>query len=72
MFEGSAEEAVTLYVSLFPGASVVQIERYPDGKVKLATFQIAGHSIHCIDSPVKHGFTFTPATSLFVECESAD
>lgn len=25
----------------------------------------------CIDSPVKHGFTFTPSISLFVECESA-
>jgi predicted 3-demethylubiquinone-9 3-methyltransferase (glyoxalase superfamily) len=24
----------------------------------------------CIDSPVKHGFTFTPASSLFVECEN--
>jgi predicted 3-demethylubiquinone-9 3-methyltransferase (glyoxalase superfamily) len=24
----------------------------------------------CIDSPIKHEFTFTPSTSLFVECES--
>ena len=23
----------------------------------------------CIDSPIKHGFTFTPSMSLFVECE---
>lgn len=22
----------------------------------------------CIDSPMKHGFTFTPAISLFVQC----
>ena len=26
----------------------------------------------CFDSPVKHAFTFTPASSLFVECESED
>jgi predicted 3-demethylubiquinone-9 3-methyltransferase (glyoxalase superfamily) len=26
----------------------------------------------CIDSPVKHEFTFTPAMSLFVDCQSED
>jgi predicted 3-demethylubiquinone-9 3-methyltransferase (glyoxalase superfamily) len=25
----------------------------------------------CIDSPVEHPFTFTPAVSLFVDCETA-
>ena len=24
----------------------------------------------CIDSPVKHAFTFTPSISLFVDCET--
>lgn len=24
----------------------------------------------CIDSPVKHAFTFTPSMSIFVECEN--
>ncbi len=24
----------------------------------------------CIDSPIKHEFTFTPSISIFVECES--
>ena len=24
----------------------------------------------CFDSPTKHDFTFTPAISIFVECES--
>ena len=28
------------------------------------------HRIVVIDSPVKHAFSFTPATSLFVECDS--
>ena len=26
----------------------------------------------CIDSYVKHAFTFTPAMSLFVDCDTAD
>lgn len=26
----------------------------------------------CIDSPVEHDFTFTPAISLYVTCESED
>jgi predicted 3-demethylubiquinone-9 3-methyltransferase (glyoxalase superfamily) len=76
MFEGVAEEAMNFYVSLFPGSEVVQVERYgpgehgAEGTVKIATFTLAGQEFHCIDSPVKHGFTFTPSISLFVDCES--
>jgi predicted 3-demethylubiquinone-9 3-methyltransferase (glyoxalase superfamily) len=33
-----------------------------------ATFAINGQIFMCVDSPVKHGFTFTPAMSLFVDC----
>jgi predicted 3-demethylubiquinone-9 3-methyltransferase (glyoxalase superfamily) len=33
-----------------------------------ATFTLAGQTYMCIDSPVKHDFTFTPAMSLFVDC----
>ena len=38
--------------------------------MKKATFSLAGQSFMCIDSPAKHGFTFTPAMSLFVDCAS--
>jgi len=74
MFEGQAEEAMTFYVSLFPGSEVWSIERYgpgemgPEGSVKRADFTLAGHALMCIDSPAKHAFTFTPSVSLFVEC----
>jgi predicted 3-demethylubiquinone-9 3-methyltransferase (glyoxalase superfamily) len=77
MFEGKAEEAMTFYMSLFDDSKVIAIERYgPDGpgkegSVVHATFTLAGQQLMCIDSPVKHGFTFTPSTSLFVECNSA-
>ncbi|HMO58821.1 MAG TPA: VOC family protein [Roseiflexaceae bacterium] len=76
MFEGTAEEAINLYVSLFAGAAITHIERYgPDeqgaeGKVKQARFTLGGHNLIGYDSPIHHNFTFTPAISLFVECES--
>lgn len=76
MFEGSAEAAMNLYVGLFPNSAVSRVERYgpgepgAEGSVKRADFVIAGQRLMCIDSPVKHAFTFTPSMSLFVECES--
>ncbi|WP_329380586.1 VOC family protein [Streptomyces sp. NBC_01351] len=77
MFEGRAEEALTFYISLFDDAEVIDISRYDAegpgeaGTVKLATFSLAGQQFKCIDSYVTHEFGFTPAVSLFVECESA-
>ena len=74
MFEGRAEEAMCLYVSLFKGSEIKQIKRYgpgeqgTEGSVKRAEFTLAGHRLACIDSPVKHAFTFTPSVSLFVDC----
>jgi predicted 3-demethylubiquinone-9 3-methyltransferase (glyoxalase superfamily) len=74
MFEGRAEEAMTLYLSLFNG-EVTAIQRYgpegpgKEGSVARAEFTLAGHRLACIDSPAKHAFTFTPSASLFVECE---
>ena len=76
MFEGAAEEAMTFFVSLFGNSRIEQIERYgpgemgAEGSVKLAVFSLAGRDFLCIDSPVKHGFTFTPAFSFFVDAES--
>ena len=74
MFEGKAEEAMSFYVSLFPDSRVISISRYgageagKEGTVMRAVFSIAGQEIMCIDSPMKHDFTFTPAMSLFVDC----
>lgn len=76
MFEGKAEQAIRFYVSLFGNSQIDQIERYgpgemgAEGTVKRATFTIAGQPFACIDSPTKHAFTFTPSSSMFVECES--
>ncbi|MGQ4878600.1 VOC family protein [Billgrantia sp. LNSP4103-1] len=75
MFDGNAERALMFYVSLFKQAELVGLERYgpgepgAEGSVRLAEFTLAGRRYYCIDSPVKHDFTFTPSLSLFVECE---
>ena len=75
MFEGSAEDAMNQYVSLFQGASVVHVERYgpneaiPEGTFKLGKFEIAGHKLTCFDSPTPHAFKFTPSISIFVNCD---
>jgi predicted 3-demethylubiquinone-9 3-methyltransferase (glyoxalase superfamily) len=76
MFYGKADEAMTLYTSVFPNSKVTSIKRYGKGEaaaegwVVHATFTLNGQGLMCIDSPAKHDFTFTPATSLFVDCAS--
>lgn len=75
MFTGQAGEAMDFYVSLFSG-EVIDIERYgagepgPEGTIKRASFRIAGQTVMCTDSYVQHAFGFTPALSLFVDCET--
>ena len=76
MFEGAAEKAMNLYVSLFHGSGITRVERYglgeqgAEGTIKRAEFTLCGHHLICIDSPIKHAFTFTPSMSIFVDCEN--
>lgn len=78
MFSGAAEEAMNLYISLFPQSRIVTLERYgpegpgKEGTVKLAVFELNSTPLMCIDSFVQHAFTFTPATSLFVDCDDQE
>lgn len=78
MFDGRAEEAVSLYVSLFPDSSITSLQKYgpegpgKEGSVQLASFTLHGTPFMAIDSPVPHEFTFTPATSIYVSCASED
>lgn len=74
MFTGQAEEALRLYTSLFEAAEIVSLERYgpeeagPEGSVRHAVFTLNGQKFMCIDSYVKHDFSFTASSSLFVTC----
>jgi predicted 3-demethylubiquinone-9 3-methyltransferase (glyoxalase superfamily) len=78
MFEGSAEAAMNFYLSLFADGKIVDIKRYvaggpgKEGSVMRASFTIAGQTVMCIDSPMKHAFGFTPSFSLFVDCASEE
>ncbi|EKD94060.1 MAG: 3-demethylubiquinone-9 3-methyltransferase [uncultured bacterium] len=76
MFEGKAEEAMNFYISLFGDSKIGKITRYkaneagPEGSIMHAIFALNGREYMCIDSPAHHEFTFTPAFSIFVDCES--
>lgn len=78
MFEGRAEEAIKLYTSLFADSAILHIVRYepgapgPEGKVMHALFSLAGQLYMAIDSGIAHEFTFTPAMSIYVNCETED
>ena len=77
MFDGKAEEAINLYVALFPDSEALGIIPYDDdppemkGKVLRGGFRIGDQIFMCMDSPVRHDFGFTPAFSIYVDCESA-
>jgi predicted 3-demethylubiquinone-9 3-methyltransferase (glyoxalase superfamily) len=76
MFEGQAEAALNFYISLFKDSQVISITRYgpneagAEGSVMHATFSLNGQQFMAIDSNVHHQFTFTPAISLYVSCET--
>lgn len=76
MFDGRAEEAMGFYVSLLPNSEILECVRYEGGenkgKIQQASFTLDGREFICIDTPVKHDFSFTPATSIFVDCASGE
>ena len=73
-FDGKAEEAMTFYVSVFRNSKVVNVTRYgaggpgPAGTVMSATFQLDGQTFMALNGGPQ--FTFTPAISFFVNCET--
>ena len=77
MFQGgSAQAALDLYFATFPDSRMVRVERYaqgdpgPAGTIKVAVFTLCGREFMCSDSPISHGFSFTPASSIFVHFDS--
>lgn len=73
-FDGKAEEAMNFYVSIFKNSKIVSVTRYgdagpgPKGTVMTATFQLDGHEFIALNGGPE--FTFSPAISFFVNCES--
>lgn len=78
MFQGGkAEEAMNYYTSLIEDSEITTIIRYgsnepggDEGTVMKATFTLKGQEFMCIDSNIKHQFTFTPSFSIYISCET--
>ena len=75
-FNDKAEEAANFYVSLFKNSKIKEIRRYgdagpgPKGSVMTITFQIEGQEFIALNGGPH--FSFTPAISLFVNCQTQE
>ncbi|MCZ8511945.1 VOC family protein [Paenibacillus filicis] len=73
-FDGNAEEAMNFYTSIFKNAKIESVIRYgeagpgPKGTVMSCTFQLNGQQFMAINGGPH--FTFSPAISFFVNCET--
>ncbi len=75
-FDGKAEEAMNFYVSVFKNSKVGAVTRYddagpgPKGSVMSVTFDLDGQSFYALNGGPQ--FTFSPAISFFVNCETQE
>ena len=75
-FDTQAEEAAKFYTSIFKNSKIASIKRYgdagprPKGTVMTVAFQIEGQEFVALNGGPQ--FTFTPAISLFVNCETQE
>ena len=67
-FDGKAEEAANFYVSIFKDSRILNVGRIPGGAVISVQFQLEGQKFYALNGGPQ--FTFTPAISLFVDCET--
>jgi predicted 3-demethylubiquinone-9 3-methyltransferase (glyoxalase superfamily) len=75
-FDTQAEEAAKLYTSLFKNSSIGKISRYPpgapgqEGKVMTVEFKLDGQDFIALNGGPH--FSFTPAVSMFIKCETQE
>jgi predicted 3-demethylubiquinone-9 3-methyltransferase (glyoxalase superfamily) len=75
-FDTQAEEAAKFYTSIFKNSKIENIGRYgdagpgDDGTVMSATFELEGQEFIALNGGPQ--FTFTPAISFFVSCETQE
>ena len=73
-FDGKAEEAMNFYTSIFKNSRIGSVTRYgeegpgPKGAVMSATFQLNGQEFIALNGGPQ--FTFSPAISFLVSCET--
>ena len=72
-FNGQAEEAMNFYTSVFKDSKVINVSRYgeaPKDTVMSATFELNGQKFMALNGGPH--FSFTPAISFFVGCETQE
>jgi predicted 3-demethylubiquinone-9 3-methyltransferase (glyoxalase superfamily) len=75
-FNDNAEEAITLYTSLFKNSRIIYERRYgaegpgPKGALMTAAFELNGQEFMALNGGPR--FQFTEAMSLFVKCDTQD
>jgi predicted 3-demethylubiquinone-9 3-methyltransferase (glyoxalase superfamily) len=75
-FDNKAEEAMNFYFSIFKNSKAGTVTRYgeagpgPEGTVMSVTFQLDGQEFMALNGGPY--FTFTPAVSFFVNCETQE
>jgi predicted 3-demethylubiquinone-9 3-methyltransferase (glyoxalase superfamily) len=69
--DGRAREAAKWYVSLVPGSSIERVIE-SDAEGAIVYFTLAGQGFIAFDSPIRHGFDFTPSMSIFVRCDDEE
>jgi predicted 3-demethylubiquinone-9 3-methyltransferase (glyoxalase superfamily) len=75
-FDGRAEEAMNYYTSIFKNSKIVQITRYgngmpaPKGSVMTAVFELENQKYIALNGGPQ--YTFTPAVSFVVNCQTQD
>jgi predicted 3-demethylubiquinone-9 3-methyltransferase (glyoxalase superfamily) len=69
-FDGKCEEAMNFYTSIFKNSRAGSAMRGPDGSVISVTFQLEGQEFMALNGGPM--FSFSPAISFFVSCETQD
>ncbi len=73
-FDGTAEEAMNFYTSIFKNSKKGHVSRYgeagpgPKGTVMSATFELEGQQFMALNGGPH--FKFSPAISFFVDCKT--
>lgn len=81
-FDDQAEEAAKFYASVFKNGKIKKIEKYVKsaeevsgkkaGSVMTVEFEIDGMNFVALNGGSVPGFTFSPATSFVVSCETQE
>lgn len=74
---GKGTEAINFYTSIFPNSEIKSITKYAEGEpggtpelIKFGEFTLNGTEYMVSESNYNHAWSFTPAVSIFVDCDS--